>query len=215
MSQFSPFKSFSETEFKIIEVKSCTKKFLFHASGKKLEKLDPVYNRKLGAYGFVHEYGVPVVYASDSPSNAFCYEPTDVYIKTREQQGTSVYHRLIHENHKILLGANMKGYIYVLPGSDFFEVTRDDFEMGKWIRSVEWISPHEVAPIEAIEITKPYDWEMIPEYEFLGIDHVGEMSAIEYLNLAKDESVKQAVKKCIDRPFSQFVPEALKKYIRS
>ncbi len=214
IGSYFPFKSFSEDEFKIVEVKPCTKKFLFHASGKKLEKLDPKYNRKLEAYGSVHEYGVPVVYASDLPSNAFCYEPTELYAKTREQNGTSVYHRLVHENHRILLGANLKGYIYVLSGSDFFEVTRDDFEMGKWIRSVEWVSPHEVTPIEAIEITKPYDWEMIPQYEFLGTEHVGEMTTQEYLNIAKDESVKQAIQKCIEKPFVAFVPVELKKYLK-
>jgi dipeptidase E len=213
IGSFFPFKSFSEDEFKIVEVKPCTKKFLFHSSGKKLEKLDPKYNRKLEAYGSVHEYGVPVVYASDMPSNAFCYEPTEIYAKAREQHGTSVYHRLVHDKHRILLGANLKGYIYVLSGADFFEVTRDDFEMGKWIRSVEWVSPHEVVPIEAIEITKPYDWEMIPEYEFLGTGHVGEMDAMEYLALAKDESVKKAVQSCINEPFIPFVPDALKKYI--
>ena len=110
----SLFKSFNEAEFKIIEAKPCTKEFLFHSSGKKLETLDPTFNRKLEAYGSVHEYGVPVVYASDKPSNAFCYEPTKQYFDTREKEGTSVYHRLTHENHKILLGANLKGYIYVL-----------------------------------------------------------------------------------------------------
>ena len=126
----------------------------------------------------MHEYGIPVVYASDKPSNAFCYKPTEIYEKTREEKGTSVYHRLGHENHKILLGANLKGYIYVLKGSDFFEIVREDFELGKWIRSTEWLSPHEVT---SIEVTKPYDWEMPPEYEFLGTEHVGEMSAKEYI----------------------------------
>ncbi len=207
-----PFQSFSEDEFKIIEVKPCTKKFLFHSSSKKLDRLDPKYNRKLEAYGS-HEYGVPVVYASDTPSNAFCYEPTEQYAKTREKYGTSVYHRLVHKNHKILLGSTLKGFIYVLPGADFFEVTRDDFEMGKWIRSVEWVSPHQVIPIETIEITKPYDWEMLPEYEFLGTEHVGEMSATDYTALAKDESVKQAIKTLIEKPFTSSVPETLRKYI--
>lgn len=212
MNPLYPFKSFSEDEFKIIEVRSCTKKFLFHSSGKKLEKLDPKYNRKLEAYKS-HEYGVPVVYASDIPSNAFCYETTPLYTETREKYGTSVYHRLTHGNHKILLGTNLKGYIYVLAGSDFLETVRDDFERNEWVRSVEWVSTHEVTPIEIIEITKPYDWEMIPEYEFLGTEHVGEMTSEEYLSLAKNESVKQAIRQCISQPFVPFIPEALKKYI--
>lgn len=208
-----PFKSFSENEFRILEVKPCTKKFLFHSSGKKLEVLDPIYNSKHRAYGHVHEYGVPVVFASYKPSNAFCYEPTDLYKETREKVGTSVYHRLVHENHKILLGANLKGYIYVLNGKDFYEVVREDFETGKWIKSTEWISKDRVTPIDSIEITKPYDWEMVPEYEFLGTGQVGQMSAEEYLSFAKNERVKDVIKHCISKPFVPFVPEKLKKYL--
>lgn len=207
------FKSFNEEEFKIIYSKPCTKEFLFHSSAKRLDVLDPIFNRRLEAYGSVHEYGVPVVYASDTPSNAFCYEPTELYMKTREKEGSSVYHRLVHENHKILLGARLKGYIYVLSGKDFYEVTREDFEVGKWIRSTEWVSLHKIVPIEAIEITHPYDWEMIPEYEFLGNDYVGEMSAEKYIKLANDEKVKNAIQFCIAKPFVSFVPERLKKYL--
>ena len=85
--------------------------------------------------------------------------------------------------------------------------------MGKWIRSIEWISPNEVKPIEAIEITKSFDWEMIPEYEFLGTEHVGEMPAVEYLALAKNDEVKKAIQVCIDKPFVSFIPDSLKKYI--
>jgi hypothetical protein len=208
-------KSFNESEFKIIEVKPCQKEFLFHGSGKKLEKIDPKYNRKLDAYGSVHEYGIPVVFASDKPSNAFCYKPTELYAKTREKEGTSVYHRLVHENHKILLGATLEGYIYVLSGKDFYEVIREDFENRKWIRSVEWISPHEVVPVDSIKMTRPYDWEMIPDYEFLGLEYVGELSAKEYLRHAKDERVKKAIQTRIERPFVPFIPEKLKKYITS
>lgn len=208
-----PFKSFSESDFKIIEARRCVKKFLFHSSGKKVSVLDPSYSTTHAAYGSVHEYGVPVVFASDKPSNAFCYEPTELYTETREQQGTSVYHRLVHKNHKILLGARLKGYMYVLPGKDFHEVIREDFEIGKWVRSMEWISPNKVTPIETIEITNPYDWEMIPEYEFLGNEYIGEMPAEKYLSYARDESVRNAVQKCIRRPFTPFIPEALKKYL--
>jgi hypothetical protein len=208
-----PFKSFSEDEFRIIEVKPCTKEFLFHSSGKKLDILDPSYNSKHSAYGSVHEYGVPVVFASEKPSNAFCYEPTELYTKTKLEKGTSVYHRLTHENHKILLGARLAGYIYVLSGKDFFEIVREDLELGEWVRSTEWISPHKVNPVEAIEITKPYDWEMVPEYEFLGSEYVGEMPAEQYLLLAKNEAVKSAIRACIEKPFVPFVPEPLKKYL--
>ncbi len=213
MNNIHPFKSFSESEFKIIDVKPCGKEFLFHSSGKKFDVLDPTYNAKHSAYNSVHEYGVPVVFASDKPSNAFCYEPTELYEKTKAEQGTSVYHRLTHGEHKILLGANLKGYIYVLKGSDFYEVTREDFEIGQWVRSIEWVSPHQVTPIEVIEITKAYDWEMIPGYEFLGLENVGEMSAEEYMTLASDNRVKEAIKECISKPFTPFVPEVLKKYL--
>lgn len=156
---------------------------------------------------------MPVVFASDKPSNAFCYEPTETYIQTRKDVGTSIYHRLIHEEHRILLGAHLKGYIYVLAGSNFYEVIREDFEVGEWVRSTEWISENKVIPIEVIEITQPYDWEMIPEYEFLGIEYVGEMSTEKYLSLAKDEKVKAVIKECIAKPFVPYIPEALKKYL--
>ena len=207
-----PFKSFASDEFKIVEVKPCTKKFLFHSSAKSFDDLDPSFNSKHGAYAYAHEYGVPVVFASDKPSNAFCYEPTELYLKTRQEIGTSVYHRLTHKKHKILLGARLKGFIYVLDGIDFYEVIREDFEVGEWVRSTEWISPNKITPIEAIEITKPYDWEMMPEYEFLGTEYVGEMTAEKYLSLAKDETVKKAIRECISKPFLPFIPESLKKY---
>lgn len=208
------FKSFAPDEFRIIEVKPCTKEFLFHSSGKEVKELDPSFNSKHGAYGSVHEYGVPVIFASDKPSNAFCYEPTESYARTKQDIGTSAYHRLIHGDHKILLGAHLKGYIYVLHGSDFYEVVREDLEVGEWVRSTEWISTKKVIPIEVIEITQPYDWEMIPEYEFLGTEYVGGMRAEKYLSIAKDEVVKKAIQNCISRPFIPFIPEALKKYLK-
>jgi hypothetical protein len=49
-----------------------------------------------------------------------------------------------------------------------------------------------VTPIEKIKITKPYDWEMIPEYEFLGSEYVGEMPAEQYLSLAKKRRGKKS-----------------------
>lgn len=213
MSIDHPFKSFAENEFRIVQVTQCTKEFLFHSSGKKLDIIDPSFNSNHSAHGSTHEYGVPVVFASEKPSNAFCYEPTNLYSETREKIGTSVYHRLTHENHQILLGAKLKGYIYVLPGKDFYEIVREDFEIGGWVRSTEWISPYKITPIETIEIHKPYDWKMIPEYEFLGTEYVGQMTAEKYLGLAKDAVVKEAIQKCISKPFTPVVPEVLKKYL--
>ena len=208
-----PFKSFAEDEFRIIEVKPCTQEFLFHSSGKEFDVLDPRFNVKYTAYGSVHEYGVPIVFASNKPSNAFCYKPTELYEKTRAQQGTSVYHRLVHENHKILLGAQLQGYLYIVPGKDFYEVIREDHEIGTWVRSTEWISDKNVRPIERIEIVKPYDWEMLPEYEFLGSEYVGEMDAERYISLAKSEEVKEAIRNCIKKPFTPFIPNQLKKFL--
>jgi len=126
MLEQHPFKSYSEDEFRILEVKQCDREFLFHSSGKEIDVLDPYFNSKREAFGNAHEYGVPVVYAMDKPSNAFCYEPTKQYEATRERVGNSVYHRLTHENHKILLGVHLKGFIYVLSGHDFYEITRED-----------------------------------------------------------------------------------------
>ena len=212
MVNLPDFKSFNEDEFRIIDIKPCTAVYLFHASGKELSGLDPRYNKKLELYGSVHEYGLPVVFASDKPSNAHCYLPTAQYLKAREEAGISVYHRLTHGGHRILLGAQLQGYIYVVLGKDFYEVTREDLELGEWRRSVEWVSPHHVVPIERIAITRAYDWEMLPEYEYLGQDYVGEMPAEQYLALATDDVVKEAIRTCISQPFVPFVPDELKKY---
>jgi hypothetical protein len=54
---------------------------------------------------------------------------------------------------------------------------------------------------------------MLPEYEFLGLENVGEMSVEKYLSLAKDIKVKDAIKTCINKQFEPFVPDALKKYL--
>lgn len=208
-----PFTSFSEDEFRILDVKPCEKEYLFHSTAKSLVALDPIFNAKHAAYGSVHEYGAPVVFATDKPSNAFCYRPSELYAQTRERYGTSVYHRLTHENHKILLGAHLQGFIYVISGKDFYEVLREDLEVGQWTRSTEWITDKKVTPLEKIEVTKPYDWEMIPEYEFLGSEYVGEMSAEQYLSLATDENVKRAIRECICKPFIPCIPEPLKKFL--
>ncbi len=213
MSLQHRFKSFAEDEFRILEVKPCGKEYLFHSTGKDLDTLDPEFNVKHEAYGSTHEYGVPVIFASDKPSNAFCFKPSELYAKTRAEYGTFVYHRLVHSNHKIRLGAYLRGFIYVLSGKNFYEVLREDFEVDTWTRSTEWISDNKVTPIERIEITKPYDWEMLPEYEFLGSDYVGEMDAERYISLAKNEEVKKAIRECISKPFAPFIPEQLKKFL--
>jgi len=213
MENKHPFISFAPDVFRILKVTPCGKEFLFHSSAKDLTHIDPQFNTTHSAYNSKYEYGIPVVYASDKPSNAFCYEPTELYIKTKQSVGTSVYHRLIHKHHQILLGAKLRGYIYVLSGKDFYEITREDFEAGEWVQSIEWISTEKIFPVDKIKIVEPYDWEMIPEYEFLGIDHVGTISVEKYLSLAKDEVVKSAILEYIHKPFKSVIPEGLKKYL--
>jgi hypothetical protein len=199
-----------DRSFRILSVKPCTEKFLFHGSAKKLDIIDPAYNRSISTE---HEYGIPVIFASKEPSNAFCYKPTIFYKELRDSRGISVYHRLFSQNHKILLGAELYGYIYVVSGKDFYEITREDFEVGEWVVSIEYISIVPVTPIESITIEKPYDWEMIPDYEFLGEAYVGEMSAEKYLSLATDPVVKEAIRQCIAKPFVSTIPDALQKYL--
>ena len=206
-------KSYDQKNFKILSVKKCRHRFLFHSTGKNLKHLDPKYNTKKKAFGDVHEYGVPVVFAAEKPNAAFCYTMTKKYSHTKSEIGDSAYHRLFYKDHKILLGAKIGGYIYVLKGSDFYEVKRKDFENGKWETSREWISPDKVYPIEKIRISKPFDWVMLPEYEFLGKQFVGFIKVEQYLKLAKDKKVKDAILKLISKPFVPVVPEKLKKYL--
>lgn len=206
-------KSYDHKNFKILSIKKCEHKFLFHSSGKNLTYLDPKFNLKKKAFGNVHEYGIPVVFAGDKPSAAFCYTMTTKYSREKAKVGDSVYHRLFYKDHKILLGAKIGGYIYVLKGSNFYEVRRKDFENGKWEISTEWISPNIIRPIEKIKISKPFDWEMLPEYEFLGKRFVGFIKAEQYLKLAKDKKVTDAILKLISKPFVPTIPVKLKKYL--
>ncbi len=206
-------KSYSEKDFKILSVKKCTNKFLFHSSGKKFKYLDPKYNSKKNAFGGVHEYSLPVVFATEKPSAAFCYTMTKKYSDTKKRVGNSAYHRLYYKDHNLLLGTKIGGYIHVLRGEDFYEIKRKDFENGKWETSTEWISDKKVKSIESIKVIKPFDWEMIPKYEFLGSQYVGLMKVQEYLKLAKDEKVKNIIVKTVSKPFIKTIPEKLKKYL--
>jgi hypothetical protein len=208
-----PFVSIDENVFRIIDVKKCTKKYLFHSSGEYFDVLDPKYNSIHTALGGKFEYGLPVVFASNEPSNAFCYRPTSKYLETKERAGTSVYHRLTKDNHRILLGSKLKGFIYVLDGADFYEVLREDFEVGKWVRSTEWISEKQIKPIDIIEVTEPYDWEMVPEYEFLGLEYVGEMSVDKYISHATDPNVIKVLGQITSKEFVPTIPDGLEKYL--
>ena len=50
---------------------------------------------------------------------------------------------------------------------------------------------------------------MLPEYEFLGKQFVGFIKVEQYLKLAKDKKVKDAILKLISKPFVPVVPEKL------
>ena len=166
--------------------------FLYHASGKKFDSLDPSYNSKKS---FGHEYNVPVVFAGDSPSSAFAANPTAEYQAVKDKIKNSVYHRLIDEQtgRKALLGHTPGGYLYKLPASAFKKIDREDNELGKLNKSTEYVSHMPVKPISVTPMQST-DVDAIPEYEYLGEDFVGEMPAQHYLNHAKDPKVIAAVK---------------------
>ena len=166
--------------------------FLYHASGKKFDSLDPSYNSKKS---FGHEYNAPVVFAGDSPSSAFAANPTAEYQAVKDKIKNSVYHRLIDEQtgRKALLGHTSGGYLYKLPASAFTKIDREDNELGKWNKSTEYVSHLPVKPISVTPMQST-DVDAIPEYEYLGEDFVGEMPAQHYLNHAKDPKVIAAVK---------------------
>ena len=168
------------------------KDFLYHASGKKFDLLDPSYNSKK-SYG--HEYGVPVVFAGDAPSSAFASNPTAEYQDVKNKINNSVYHRLIDEmtGRKALLGHTPGGYLYKLPASAFTQIDREDNELGKWTKSTEYVSNRAVKPI-SVTAMKSTDVDAIPEYEYLGEDFVGEMPAQQYLKRAKNPKVIAAIK---------------------
>jgi ADP-ribose pyrophosphatase YjhB (NUDIX family)/acylphosphatase len=167
------------------------KDFLYHASGKKFDALDPKYNSKR-SYG--HEYTEPVVFAGDAPSSAFASNPTAEYQAVKDKVKDSVYHRLIDEltGRKALLGHTPGGYLYKLPASAFTRIDREDNELGKWNKSTEYVSHRPVKPVSVTPMQST-DVDAIPEYEYLGKDFVGEMPAQHYLKHAKNPKVIAAI----------------------
>lgn len=206
---FKPHKVYKK-ELEIISVKKCILPYVFHGTNKNLKTLDPSHNTKIGLKG--HELGVPVVYASKLASDAFCYTPIESYKKQRKKLKKSAYYRITYKNRKFLLGANFGGYIYVCKGSDFYEIKRKDFENNKWVISTEWITDKKVKPLVKIKISKPFEWECIPAYEFIGYHKVGELPASEYLRYVKDEKIKEKIKKYLKTKFNPVFPKKLKKY---
>ena len=167
------------------------KDFLYHASGKKFDVLDPKYNSKR-SYG--HEYTEPVVFAGDAPSSAFASNPTAEYQAVKDKMKDSVYHRLIDEltGRKALLGHTPGGYLYKLPASAFTRIDREDNELGKWNKSTEYVSHRPVKPVSVTPMQST-DVDAIPEYEYLGKDFVAEMPAQHYLKHAKNPKVIAAI----------------------
>ena len=187
------YKSNIPTSMRVLSQSPVTdREFVYHASGKKFDMLDPKFNSKK-VWG--HEFNVPVVFAGDSPSSAFAATPTAEYQAVKDKVNDSVYHRLYDKKtgRKVLLGHTPGGYLYKLPASAFTKVVREDHELGGLEISTEYLSHKPVKPISVTPIQST-DVDAIPEYEYLGKDLVGEMSAQDYLNHAKDPKVIAAVK---------------------
>lgn len=197
---------------KIISIKPFKGKYIFHGSNKKYSILKPEYN---GTYGNSESYelGIPVIFGSVKPSDAFCKKPTKQYQELRNKLKDSIYYRLTSKGRKLLLGHTFGGYIYVCNGGDFVEIVREDFENKKWTRSKEWLALNPVKPIDIIKIEKSFDWECIPEYQFIGAEHVGSLPVKEYLKYCSDKKVIQAIQEKLLEQFKPVFPKQLKKYI--
>ncbi|MFN7161062.1 MAG: hypothetical protein ACK4NC_05680 [Candidatus Gracilibacteria bacterium] len=203
---FTPYDS---SQMHILDVQPCTEKYVFHGSGKDFSTLSPAFHKPTENGNY--EFGEPVVFGHTTPSGMFCYEPTEQYQSYKEKY-RFVFHRLYYKNRHILLGAKLKGFIYVFLGQDFYRIEREDWEIGKWEKGVEYISTKEVTPIDKIPILAPYDCEMLEAYEFLGQEYVGLMSAQEYIKLAKDPYVCKEIQTLLDTPFIPVFPKGLEKY---
>lgn len=193
---------------KIISGKKCKKKFLFHSSSKNLKILDPKYCKMVdGGY----EYKKPTIHAFDYITNEYCMEPVGEYKKVLRTGISWAHHKLKLKKRTIFLGTKLKGYIYVLDGRDFYEIIRKDFETGQWKITKEYICYKKIKPIKKVKIKKPIDFENIREYEYLGKENIGEISPKKYLKLAKNQKVKDAIKKVMKRKFTPYIPKELRK----
>jgi hypothetical protein len=198
-------------KFKIISHKPCTKKYLFHASSNSLKELDPKFCRKVNG---VYEYDKPTIHAFDYVTNEYCFQPVGGYKKVLDSGISWAHHKLKLKDRVIFLGTKLKGYIYVLDGSQFYEVVRKDFECGKWKKSTEWIFYKKIKPIKKIKILGPIDVENIKEYEYLGSENVGLMSPKRYLKLVKNEKVAKAINKKIKEKFKPWNSAELRKFLK-
>lgn len=202
-----------DTDVRVISLKPAKQKYLFHASPKKLNILDPQKNKNVYGEGG-YEFGSPVVFARAKPTDDFCKLYSHDYIKVRKNISGRIYHNLTYKGRTLHLGSKHHGYIYVLEGQNFFEMTYEIFQLGKWSKYKEWVSFFSVKPIESIKIEKPFEWDKIKEYEFLGKEYVGKLSAKKYLSLVKNNKVKKAVTNWMINEPKKVLPMELKKYIK-
>jgi len=93
---------------RIISIKQCDKPYLFHGSSKKFDVLDPAYCR------ISEEFGKPFVVAINAPSNKFCYTKVPAFEQATQEHGRA-FHRITHNGNSYLLGAELSGYVYILP----------------------------------------------------------------------------------------------------
>lgn len=202
-----------DTDVRIISIKKAKQKYLFHASPKKFNILDPKKNKNTYGEGG-YEFGVPVIFARAEPTDDFCKLYSSDYLNTRKNIEGRIYHNLTYKGRTLHLGSKHHGYIYVLEGYNFLEMTYEIYQLGKWIKYKEWISLFPVKPIEIIKIEKPFKWDKIKEYEFVGKEYVGKLSAKQYLSLVKNNKVKKAVEHWMINESKKVFPSDLKKYIK-
>jgi hypothetical protein len=203
----------ADSDVHIISIKPARQKYLFHASPKKISILDPQKNKNVYGEGG-YEFGIPVVFARAKPTDDFCKLYSYDYLKVRKNTPGRIYHNITYKSRTLHLGSKHHGYVYVLEGSNFFEMTYEIFQLGKWNKYKEWISFFPVKPIERIKIEKPFEWDKIKEYEFVGNEYVGQLPAKKYLKLVKDNKVKKAVVNWMENDTKKVLPVELKKYIK-
>jgi hypothetical protein len=195
---------------KIISKERCKKKFLFHSSSKNIKILDPKYCKKVNEK---YEHKKPTIHAFDKITNEYCFEPVGEYERVLKSGISWAHHKLKLKGRTLFLGTKLKGYIYVLDGTEFYEIIRKDFMQGKWIKAKEYVCYKKLKPIKKVKITKPIDVENIKEYEYLGQEFVGLMNPRKYLKLCKNDKVKEAIKKAMNKKFKPYIPRELKNFV--
>jgi hypothetical protein len=200
------------TNMEIISIKPCSQKYLFHGAGEYYEVLDPKHNRP---HNWVYEYGIPVVFAWVQPSSKFCYQFTDGYLEAKKQYWWA-FHRILVWERNILLWGIFGWYVYVLDGTQFYEVMRKDYKVWKWITSTEYIATSTQTPIAVVKVDKPIDWESIEPYEYLWAENVGGLQYDDFKNICLDQNRPELLKAVDDyllKPFEAYIPRELEKYM--